>query len=97
MASVSVDLTLAASTAREEDVRELLREAADEIGEKPVVELLWFDAEIARYRVSMHSNLPDARSQLNTILAQALTAAGVPLARATRAHRPEAAPSAHAR
>ena len=59
--AVSVEIVLEGWTATEDDVRELLRDAASEVGDRPVVELLAFDADYARYRVSACSGLANLK------------------------------------
>nr|WP_240807681.1 mechanosensitive ion channel domain-containing protein [Polyangium spumosum] len=78
---VSVEVTLE-EAALDEDVRELLREAAGAVGARPFVELVRLDAEGVCYRVTTHHAGPGAQGALVGILAEALSAAGVPLARA---------------
>nr|AYM52943.1 putative membrane protein [Jahnella sp. MSr9139] len=81
---VTVVLTLAPATAGQEDVRDLLLDAAGAVGQRPAADLLAFDADGALYSVSAYSSAPDARARLNAALAAALTAAGVPLGRPPR-------------
>ena len=78
---VSVEVTLE-KAALDEDVRELLREAAGAVGARPRVELVRLDAEGACYRVTTHRAGAGASSALVAILAEALSAAEIPLARA---------------
>ena len=79
---IAVEVTLAPATAGQEDVRQLLLEAADAVGENPRVDLLSFDTEGATYLVATHSSATDAKSHLYGIVAEALAAAEVPLGRA---------------
>lgn len=81
---VTVTLTLASHTAAQDDVLDLLEEAARNVGERPQAELLSFDADGARYAVSAYSAAPKARSRLYATLAEALAAADVPLGRDRR-------------
>lgn len=82
---VTVTLSLAASTAAQDDVRELLLEAAGAVGARPQVTIRSFDADGARYDVSAYSSAPNARSRLYAVIAEALAAAEVPLGRAGHA------------
>ncbi|MDI3285873.1 mechanosensitive ion channel [Polyangium sp. 15x6] len=78
---VSVEVTLE-KTALDEEVRDLLREAAGAVGSRPRVELVRFDAEGARYRVTAHRAGAGASSELVVLLVEALSAAEIPLGRA---------------
>lgn len=76
---VSVEVTTAAPAAP--NVRELLMQAATEIGENPSVELIAIDAEGLRFRVGCASGLPDAKGQLLTRATEVLSASKVALGR----------------
>ncbi len=78
---VSAEVTIERAAAAE-DVRELLREAAGAVGERPRVDLVRLDAEGACYRITADRAGAGASSELVAILAEALSAANVPLARA---------------
>lgn len=82
---VSVVVTLAPSTVGQEHVRELLLAAAARVGERPEADLLSLDADGARYGVSAYSSAPRAKARLSALVAEALTAADVPLGRPPRA------------
>jgi hypothetical protein len=77
-------VTLAPEAAGDGEAREVLRDAAATIGTSPRVELVAFDADSARYRVSVRSSAPDARGELHEVLAATLRAADVPLGRPSR-------------
>ncbi|HVK70000.1 MAG TPA: mechanosensitive ion channel family protein, partial [Polyangium sp.] len=78
---VSVEVTLE-KAALDDEARELLREAAGAVGSRPRVELVRLDAEGACYRVTAHRAGAGAASELVVILAEALSAAEIPLGRA---------------
>ncbi|MDC0748042.1 mechanosensitive ion channel [Polyangium mundeleinium] len=78
---VSVEVTLE-KAALDDEARELLREAAGAVGSRPRVELVRLDAEGACYRVTAHRAGVAAASELVVILAEALSAAEIPLGRA---------------
>ncbi|WP_156041121.1 mechanosensitive ion channel domain-containing protein [Chondromyces apiculatus] len=78
---VTVVLNLATSTIGQSDVRELLLEAAGTLGQDARIDLLAFDADGARYGVSIVSSAPHAETELRAVLAEVLTITGVPLGR----------------
>ncbi|MDI1483397.1 mechanosensitive ion channel family protein [Polyangium sp. y55x31] len=78
---VSVEVTLEKTTL-DEEVRDLLREAAGAVGSRPRVELVRLDAEGACYRVTAHRAGAGASSELVVLLVEALSAAEIPLAKA---------------
>jgi hypothetical protein len=79
---VAVELSLPPAAAMQDDVRELLLEAARAIGKQPRVELLQVDAEGAWFRVTVRAASAGARGELLSLLTQALLAAEIPLGRA---------------
>jgi small-conductance mechanosensitive channel len=74
---VSVEVSAASAP----NVRELLLQAARELGENPSVELIALDPDGSRYRISVSCGLPDARGQLLVLASEALAATKVTLGR----------------
>jgi small-conductance mechanosensitive channel len=62
------------------EVLQVLLDAANAVGEASRAELVGQDATGAEYRVATASSHPDALSQLNVALSEALARAGIPLA-----------------
>ncbi|MCC6559484.1 MAG: mechanosensitive ion channel family protein [Polyangiaceae bacterium] len=81
---VTVTVALAARTVGQEDVRELLLAAAALAGDRPEVDLISFDAEGARYAVTVRSSEPRARAHLAAVLGEAIAVTDVPLGRPPR-------------
>jgi hypothetical protein len=79
---ISVDITLSRTALGQEDVRELLLEAAAAVGKHGRVELLHIDAEDVHYRVSVRSASKGARGELLATISEVLSAAEVPLRQA---------------
>jgi small-conductance mechanosensitive channel len=79
--TVSVEVLLAPKAAVDDQVTDLLREAAGGVGQSPRVEVTSLDASGARYRVTVRSDALDAKTRLFSIVAQALTVAEIPLGR----------------
>jgi small-conductance mechanosensitive channel len=77
---LSVDVPVAAS-ARHEEVRELLLAAGKKCGHDPKLDLLSFDADGARYRLSAACDSLDGRRVLAETSLADLVAAGIPLGR----------------
>lgn len=81
---VTAVITLGPGTVGDDEVRELLAEAAATIGQQPEAELVTFDADGALYSVSAYSSAPDARARLTAALGAAIRMAEVPLGRPPR-------------
>ncbi|MEO6598968.1 MAG: mechanosensitive ion channel family protein [Polyangiaceae bacterium] len=77
---LGMDVPVAASAPHEE-VREILLEAGKKCGHDPKVDLLSFDADGARYRVSALCDSLDGRRVLAETALADLGAAGIPLGR----------------
>lgn len=81
---VTAVITLGPGTVGDDEVRELLAEAAATVGQRPEAELVTFDADGALYSVSAYSSAPDARARLTAALGAAIRMAEVPLGRPPR-------------
>jgi hypothetical protein len=81
---VGIVVALAPGTVGQDDVRELLLAAAAGVGTRPEADLVSFDADGARWAVSVHTSAPKARAHLTALVAAALAAADVPLGRPPR-------------
>ncbi|HEY3496941.1 MAG TPA: mechanosensitive ion channel family protein [Polyangiaceae bacterium] len=79
-APVSVDVAVA-TAARHPEVRDLLRRTGASFDVDARVELVSADADCARYRLSLASDRPGARSDLQMAVLEALADAHVPLGR----------------
>jgi small-conductance mechanosensitive channel len=77
---LAVDVPIGAG-ARHGEVRDILALAAARFGQDARIELVRADAEGAIYRLSLSSDMRDARSELQLAVLEALAAAHVPLGR----------------
>ena len=77
---LAVDVPIAAG-AHHGEVRDILALAAARFGQDARIELLRADAEGSIYRLSLSSDMRDARSELQLAVLEALAAAHVPLGR----------------
>jgi small-conductance mechanosensitive channel len=78
---VSVEIALAPETACRDELRKLMREAAEVVGKGARVELVALEADAARWRISVVSTTAEARTDLYAVLSEALETASIKLAR----------------
>lgn len=79
---IAVCVSLAKPSARDDEARELLLAAGQAVGKRVKVELSSVDAEGAHHRVTAYCDRHGAAGELVGILAEALSAADIPLGRA---------------